>query len=172
LGRTGKLFDFHHEAGVKPDLVTIAKSLSGGFMPVSAVLADNEVMGVIKPGEHGSTYGGNPLACAVAKKSVEVIVEEKLPENSAKMGKLLFDGLRSIKSPHVKEVRNRGLLGAFELVESDKVTGKDFVARLMKKGLITNVTKKKNIRIIPPLVINDSQVNQAIEIFKDVVKSY
>jgi len=141
-------------------------------MPISAVLADNTVMEVIKPGEHGSTYGGNPLASAVAKKSVEVIVEEKLPENAAKMGKLLFEGLKSIKSPIVKEVRHRGLLGSFELVESDKVTGKDFVSRLMKRGLITNVTKKKNVRIIPPLIINESQVNQAIEIFRDTVKSY
>jgi len=154
---------------VKPDLVTLAKSLSGGFMPISAVLADNDVMGVINPGEHGSTFGGNPLASAVAKASIEVIVDEKLAENSEKMGKLLFKGLAGLKSPIVKEVRHRGLLGAVEIIETDKLKGRDICIELLKKGIITNVTKSKNLRIIPPLIINEKQVAQSLEIFKSVL---
>ena len=114
LGRTGKMFAFEHE-NIRPDMVILGKALSGGMYPVSVVLSDSEIMDVFKPGDHGSTYGGNPLAAAVGRAALKVLVDERLVENSASLGEYMMDRLRSLKSPHVKEVRGRGLWVGIEL---------------------------------------------------------
>jgi len=171
LGRAGKLLACHYEA-VKPDIITLAKSLSGGFYPVSAVLCDNHIMEVINPGDHGSTFGGNPLAASVAKKSLSVMFEDNMFENSEKMGAHLLKGLSEIKKDFIKEVRGKGLFIGFDLIENDKVTGRDFVLRLMKKGVLTNTTKKHVVRVCPPLIIKKPQVERVVEIFKKVADSY
>ena len=148
LGRTGRLFAFEHE-GIRPDVVTIGKALSGGFYPVSAVLASRAVLGVLQPGDHGSTFGGNPLACAVARAALRVLVEERLPERSAELGAYALDRLRALKSPHVAEVRGRGLWIGIEL----NTEARPFCEQLERRGVLCKETHGTVIRLAPPLVI-------------------
>jgi len=161
LGRTGMLFAFEHE-GIRPDMVIVGKALSGGMYPVSAVLADDEVMGVFSPGSHGSTYGGNPLAAAVAREALRVLVEEGLVERSASLGDYLLDRLRGVRSPHVKEVRGRGLWIGIELYPAAG-GARRFCEALATEGLLCKETHDNVIRIAPPLVITREEVDWAFE---------
>jgi ornithine--oxo-acid transaminase len=168
LGRTGKLFASEYE-GVRPDMVIIGKSLGGGCYPVSAVLADREILGVYKPGEHGSTFGGNPLACAVARESLKVTREEKLVENAAERGAYFLEKLRKIRSRHIKEVRGRGLLVGVELHPAAG-GARRFCEELMKEGLLCKETHENVIRFAPPLIIRDKDLNWALKRIKTVFK--
>ena len=168
LGRTGKLFASEYE-GVRPDMVIVGKSLGGGCYPVSAVLADREILGVYKPGEHGSTFGGNPLACAVARESLRVTKEEKLVENAAERGAYFMEKLRKIRSRHIKEVRGRGLLVGVELHPAAG-GARRFCEELMKEGLLCKETHENVIRFAPPLIIRDKDLNWALKRIKTVFK--
>ncbi len=165
LGRTGKMLAEEHE-GVEADLTLVGKALSGGFYPISAVLSNLEVMEVLKPGEHGSTFGGNPLACAVARMALRVLTEEGMVENAAVMGARMLAGLRGIDSPLVREVRGRGLMIAVEL----HTQAGPVVKRLAQRGLLCKETHDYTIRIAPPLVITANEVDWAVEQFAEVVK--
>ncbi|MBZ5640422.1 MAG: ornithine--oxo-acid transaminase [Acidobacteriia bacterium] len=161
LGRTGKLFAYQHE-GVRPDIVIVGKALGGGFYPVSAILADDEVMGVFHPGDHGSTFGGNPLAAAVARESLRVLVEEKLVENSERLGAYFLERLRGMKSAHVKEIRGKGLWIGVEL--SPEAGGaRRYCEALMGKGLLCKETHVNTLRFAPPLVITREELDWAME---------
>ena len=168
LGRTGKLFACEHE-GVRADMVIVGKSLGGGCYPVSAVLADKEVLGVFKPGEHGSTFGGNPLACAVARESIRVIREENLVENAAERGRSFMDKLRKVRSRHIKEVRGRGLLIGIEL-HAAAGGARRFCEELMKEGLLCKETHDNVLRLAPPLIIREKDLNWALKRIKTVFK--
>jgi len=161
LGRTGKLFAFEHE-GIRPDGVTIGKALSGGFYPVSAFLATEEVMSVFTPGIHGSTYGGNPLACAVASAALDVLVEEKLVERAAALGLHLEARLRAIKSPLVKAVRVTGLWAGIDL---DPTAGgaRKYCYALKDRGMLCKDTHTHTIRLAPPLVITQAELDWAVD---------
>jgi len=161
LGRTGKLFAYEHE-GIRPDLVIVGKALSGGFYPVSGILADDAVMGVFHPGEHGSTYGGNPMAAAVARAALSVLVEEKLADRSAELGPYFMDRLRAIPSPHVKEVRGKGLWIGIEL-HREAGGARRFCEALQKEGLLCKETHDHVIRIAPPLTITKDEIDWALE---------
>jgi ornithine--oxo-acid transaminase len=163
LGRTGRMLAEEHE-GVEADMTLVGKALSGGFYPVSAVLSNLEVMDVLKPGEHGSTFGGNPLACAVARMALRVLTEEGMIENAAVMGARLRDGLRGIASPLVREVRGRGLMLAVEL-HAAAGGARGTVLRLQRLGLLCKETHDHTIRIAPPLVITAGEVDWAVERF-------
>lgn len=167
LGRTGRLLAEEHE-GVEADLTLVGKALSGGFYPVSAVLSNVEVLGVLKPGEHGSTFGGNPLACAVARTALRVLVEEGMIENAAHMGERLLAGLRGIASPHVREVRGRGLMLAVEL-HPEAGGAHAFCQALKGRGVLCKETHTHTIRIAPPLVITAEQVDWVVEQFAGVL---
>jgi ornithine--oxo-acid transaminase len=167
LGRTGKMFACDYEA-VRPDMLIIGKALAGGFYPVSAVVADSDLLGLFTPGEHGSTFGGNPLAMAVARASLRVIVEENMVANSAKMGEYLLEQLVEISSPHVKEVRGRGLLIGVEL--QPKAGGaRRFCEALVKEGILAKETHENVIRFAPPLVINQSDIDWALPGIREVL---
>jgi len=166
LGRSGKLFAHYYE-GVRPDIVIIGKALAGGFYPASGVLADRDILGVFKPGEHGSTFGGNPLAAAVACKSLDVIIEEKLIERSFELGNYFMDRLRAIQSPHIKQVRGKGLWIGFVL----DVKARPYCEALMKEGLLCKETHDNIIRFAPPLVITKEEIDWAIERIEKVVKN-
>ncbi len=168
LGRTGKLFACEYE-GVRPDMVVIGKSLGGGCYPVSAVVADREILGVYKPGEHGSTFGGNPLACAVARESLRVIKEENLVGNAAERGATFMEKLRKVRSRHIKAVRGRGLLIGVEL-HPEAGGARRFCEELMKEGLLCKETHDNVIRFAPPLVIRDKDLNWALKRIKTVFK--
>lgn len=163
LGRTGRLLAEEHE-GVEADLTLVGKALSGGFYPVSAVLSNAEAMGVLRPGEHGSTFGGNPLACAVARMALRVLIDEGMIENAAAMGARMLDGLRAVASPRVREVRGRGLMLAVEL-HADAGGAGPVCKTLQKMGLLCKETHDHTIRIAPPLVITAEQVDWAVERF-------
>ncbi len=167
LGRTGKLLAEEHE-GVEADLTLIGKALSGGFYPVSAVLSNKEVLGVLKPGEHGSTFGGNPLGCAVARMALKVLVEEGMIENAAIQGERLTHGLRDLRSNLVKEVRGRGLMVAVEL-HPQAGGARAYCQALQAKGLLCKETHDHTIRIAPPLVITADQTDWALEQFAAVL---
>ncbi|GAP10676.1 ornithine aminotransferase [Bellilinea caldifistulae] len=167
LGRTGKLFACDHEE-VRPDMVIIGKALSGGFYPVSAVLADQPIMGLYQPGEHGSTFGGNPLACAVAREALKVIVEENLIENARQMGEYFLERLEEIPSPHIREVRGRGLLIGVEL-KKEAGGARRFCEALQKKGILAKETHQHIIRFAPPLVITREEIDWAIPHIYDVL---
>ncbi|MCB1049713.1 MAG: ornithine--oxo-acid transaminase [Acidobacteria bacterium] len=160
LGRTGKLFAFEHE-GIKPDGVTIGKALSGGLYPVSAFLADDKVMDIFTPGTHGSTYGGNPLACAVASAALQVLVEEKLIERSAELGAYLLEKVKAIPSAHIKEVRGVGLWIGLEL-HPEAGGARRFCEQLQNEGLLCKETHTHTIRLAPPLVISKDQLDWAL----------
>ena len=168
LGRTGKLFGCDHE-GVRPDMVVIGKSLGGGCYPVSAVLADREILDVFKPGEHGSTFGGNPLGCAVARESLRVIREEKLVENAAERGRSFMEKLRKVRSRHIKEIRGRGLLIGIELHPAAG-GARRFCEELMKEGLLCKETHDNVLRLAPPLIIREKDLNWALKRIKAVFK--
>lgn len=161
LGRTGKLLAEEHE-GVEADLTLVGKALSGGFYPVSAVLSNSEVLGVLRPGEHGSTFGGNPLACAVAREALRVLVEEGMIENAAAMGDYFLSGLRSIRSDRVREVRGRGLMIGVELVR-EAGDARGYSERLMELGILCKDTHGHTLRIAPPLVIRRDDIDWALE---------
>ena len=167
LGRTGKLFAEEHE-DIEADLTLIGKALSGGFYPISAVLSNKEVLGVFKPGDHGSTFGGNPLACAVAREALKVLVEEKLIENSAEQGAYFMNRLREIPSPHVKEIRGRGLMIGVEL-HPQAGGARKFCEALQIKGLLCKETHEHVLRIAPPLTIQRPEVDWALERISDVL---
>jgi len=167
LGRTGKLFAYEHE-GIRPDIVIIGKALSGGMYPVSAILADDEVMGVFHPGEHGSTYGGNPLGAAVAREALKVMVEEDMIRQSAEKGKYFLERLQAVSSKHVKEVRGRGLWIAIEL--NDEAGGaRRFCEALQDEGLLCKETHATVIRVAPPLTIGRDEIDWAAERIEKVL---
>jgi ornithine--oxo-acid transaminase len=161
LGRTGKLFAYQHE-GIRPDVVIVGKALAGGFYPVSGILADDPVMSVFKPGQHGSTFGGNPLAAAVGRAALRVLVEEKMIENSAALGPYFLERLRRIQSRHVKEVRGKGLWIGIEL-HREAGGARRFCEALQGEGLLCKETHDHVIRIAPPLVIKREQIDWALE---------
>jgi ornithine--oxo-acid transaminase len=169
LGRTGRLFACEHE-GVRPDIVIIGKALGGGFYPISAILADDEVMGVFHPGDHGSTFGGNPLACAVAREALRVLVDEKLIENSSNLGEYFLKRLRGLRSPHIKEVRGKGLWIGLELVP-EAGGARRFCEALMQEGLLCKETHVNTIRFAPPLVITREELDWALERVEKVFKA-
>lgn len=167
LGRTGKLFACEHE-GVRPDLMVIGKALSGGFYPVSAVLADRGVMGLLRPGQHGSTFGGNPLAAAIARAALRVIVEEKLAENAEKMGAYLLAALKTIDNPLIQEVRGKGLLIGVEL-KPEAGGARRYCEALAAEGILAKETHQNVIRFAPPLIIDQSTMDWAIPRIKKVL---
>jgi ornithine--oxo-acid transaminase len=167
LGRTGKLLAEEHE-GVEADLTLIGKALSGGFYPISAVLSNSEVLGVLKPGEHGSTFGGNPLACAIARAALQVLVEEGMIENAARQGERLVAQLHAIGSRKVREVRGRGLMIAVEL-HAEAGGARAHCERLQALGLLCKETHDHTIRIAPPLIITDAQTDWIAEQFAAVL---
>lgn len=166
LGRSGKLFAFEYE-NVHPDLVIIGKALSGGFCPVSAVLGRKEVLGVFKPGDHGSTFGGNPLACAVARASLKALVEEKMIERSAEHGIYFLNKLRTIQSKQIKEVRGRGLWIGMELYTK----ARPYCEKLKEDGILCKETHDNVIRFAPPLIITEAEIDWAFERIKKVIES-
>ena len=161
LGRTGRMLAEAHE-GIEADLTLVGKALSGGFYPISAVLSNKEVMDVLQPGEHGSTFGGNPLACAIARTAIRVLKEEKMIENARQMGDYFLAGLKKIQSPHIKEVRGRGLMIAMELVP-EAGGARQFCYTLVDKGMLCKETHENTIRFSPPLVIRKEEVDWALE---------
>jgi ornithine--oxo-acid transaminase len=167
LGRTGRLFACDHE-DVRPDIVTIGKALSGGFYPVSAVLSSAEILGVFGPGTHGSTFGGSPLACAVAREALRVLVEEDLIRNSAAMGDYLMARLAEVDSPHVLEVRGRGLLIGVEL-RPEAGGARRFCEALQRGGILAKETHVNTIRFAPPLVISRDEIDWAMERIRPVL---
>ena len=170
IGRTGKMFACDHE-GVRPDMITIGKALSGGTLPVSAVLADDEIMLTILPGEHGSTFGGFPLAAKVAVAALEVIRDEKLTENAARLGVIFREEIGKIRSPYFKSVRGKGLLNAVITEPSNGIEAWDICLKLAEKGLLAKPTHRHIIRFAPPLVITEEQLREAIGIIKEVFES-
>jgi ornithine--oxo-acid transaminase len=157
LGRTGRLFAYQHD-NVKPDVVILGKALSGGMYPVSAVLSSREVLGLFHPGDHGSTFGGNPLACAVARTALRVLVEERLVERSADLGAYFIHRLRDLRSPEIAEVRGRGLWIAIEL----KVPARPYCEALMEEGVLCKDTHGNVIRLAPPLVITRDEIDWVV----------
>jgi ornithine--oxo-acid transaminase len=169
LGRTGKLLAEEHE-GIEADLTLVGKALSGGFYPVSAVLSNKEVMDVLRPGEHGSTFGGNPLACAIARTALRVLVEEGMIENAANLGRYFIDALRSLKDPKIKEVRGKGLMIGIEF--HPEVGGaRQYSEKLMAEGMLCKETHDHIIRIAPPLVITRDDVDWALEKIAKVLRA-
>lgn len=167
LGRTGKLFAAQHD-GVRPDITIVGKALSGGFYPVSAILADKSVLGLFKPGEHGSTFGGNPLAAAVARAALRVLHEEKLAERSAELGEYFIEQLSEITSPHVKEVRGKGLLIGVEL-KPEAGGARRFCEALKSKGILAKETHDNVIRFAPPLVIDKETIDWALPSIRETL---
>ena len=168
LGRTGKLFACDHE-GVRPDIMILGKALSGGFYPVSAILADRPIMGLFRPGEHGSTFGGNPLGAAVARAALRVLVEEALVENSEKMGDYFQEQLAEISSPYIKEVRGKGLLIGMEL-KASAGGARRFCVALAEKGILAKETHQHVIRFAPPLIIDREILDWAIPRIREVLQ--
>jgi len=168
LGRTGRLFASEYE-GVHPDMTIIGKALSGGFYPVSAVLADSSLLGLYQPGEHGSTFGGNPVAAAVARAALKVIRDEDLVNRAAELGEYFVTRLREIKSPHIKEVRGKGLLIGVELLP-EAGGARRFCEALMKKGILAKETHDNVIRFAPPLVIDKKTIDWALRRITQVLK--
>jgi ornithine--oxo-acid transaminase len=172
LGRTGKMLACDYES-VRPDILILGKALSGGVLPVSAVLADDEVMLSIRPGEHGSTFGGNPLACSVAMAALQVIQDEDLPGNAMRMGELLRAGLQSISHPLLASVRGKGLLNAIVINDSpDSDTAWNICLKMAENGLLAKPTHGNIIRLAPPLVINGEQLMEGIDIIRRSLKSF
>lgn len=170
LGRTGKLLACDHEA-VRPDILVLGKALSGGTMPVSAVLADNEIMLTIKPGEHGSTFGGNPLACSVAIAALNVIQEENLAANADAMGKLLRMEIEKLRSPLIAAIRGKGLLNAIVIRHPDKEAAWHICMAMKERGLLAKPTHGDKIRLAPPLIITKEQVIEAVSIIGEALES-
>lgn len=171
IARSGKLLACDHE-NVKPDILVLGKALSGGVYPVSCVLASNEIILTIKPGEHGSTFGGNPLACAVAIAALEVVKDEKLAENADAMGKLLRQKLVEIDSSRINAIRGRGLLNAIDIRTKNGVTAWEVCLKMKELGLLAKPTHDTIIRLAPPLVITEAQVIEAAGIIQEAILSF
>lgn len=169
LCRTGKMLACDHE-NVRPDILILGKALSGGTIPVSAILCDNEIMMNIKPGEHGSTYGGNPLACAVAMTALQVLKDENMAENAVSMGNLLRQEIINLQSPFVKIVRGKGLLNAIVIEHPNKEAAWDLCVELKENGLLAKPTHGDKIRFAPPLMINEKQIKECVEIIDQSLK--
>ncbi|MFP5266352.1 MAG: aspartate aminotransferase family protein, partial [Acidobacteriota bacterium] len=167
LGRTGKLFAYMHEQ-IRPDVVIVGKALSGGFYPVSAVLSSAAVLGVFQPGDHGSTFGGNPLACAVARAALRVIVEERLAERSAELGEYALSRLRALRSDRIVEVRGRGLWLAIELNQP----ARPVCEALSRRGVLCKETHERVIRIAPPLVIRREDLEWGLDQIEEVLREH
>jgi len=165
LGRTGKLFAYMHE-GIRPDMVIVGKALSGGFYPVSAVLSSKDILGVFHPGDHGSTFGGNPLGCAVARAALHVLIDEKLVQRSAELGDYFLSKLRTLRSPHLREVRGKGLWIGIEL----DVSARPYCEALKELGILCKETHDHVIRIAPPLVITRKEIDWAFERIRKVIE--
>ena len=175
LCRTGRMLCCDYEA-VKPDILILGKALSGGFMPVSAVLADDEIMLTIKEGQHGSTFGGNPLACRIAIEAIDVLIDENLADNAFKMGKIFREGLVKLNSPLIKTVRGKGLLNAI-VIEPVTLKGKtktawDVCLMLAHNGLLAKPTHHDIIRFAPPLVISKKQIDDCLEIIEVSLRDF
>jgi ornithine--oxo-acid transaminase len=166
LGRTGKLFAYMHE-NIKPDVLIIGKALAGGFYPVSAILASREILGVYKPGDHGSTFGGNPMGCAIARTALRVLIEEKMVERSAELGAYFLTLLKTLHSPDLKEVRGKGLWIAIELHSP----ARPYCEALKEEGILCKETHDKVIRIAPPLVIKREEIDWAFERIAKVIQN-
>jgi len=171
LGRTGKLLCCDYEE-VKPDLLILGKALGGGVLPVSAVLSNDEIMLLLKPGQHGSTFGGNPLACRVAIASLEVIQDERLTENAFRLGNLFRSELKKVDSPLIKDVRGKGLLNAITVQEDKPNAAWDLCLKLLENGLLAKPTHGDKIRFAPPLVISENQIMECVEIISDTVSEF
>jgi ornithine--oxo-acid transaminase len=165
LGRTGKLFAYMHD-GITPDVLIVGKALAGGFYPVSAVLASREILGVYKPGDHGSTFGGNPLGCAVARTALRVLIEEKMVERSAELGAYFLARLQTLRSPAVRELRGKGLWIGVEL----HTAARPYCEALKEKGVLCKETHDKVIRLAPPLVITREEIDWAFERIQQVLE--
>jgi ornithine--oxo-acid transaminase len=168
LGRTGRLLACQHD-GVKPDGVMLGKALGGGLLPVSLFLARREVMDVFKPGDHGSTFGGNPIAAAVGLAALETLIDEKLIERAARVGVHLLDRLGSIRSPIIREVRGRGLFAGVEL-DRNFASATAVVTRLLQVGVLTKDTHRNTIRFAPPLIVDESQIDWAVDRVAEVLE--
>jgi len=166
LGRTGKMLAFDHE-GVRPDILILGKALSGGVLPVSAVLADDEIMLTIRPGEHGSTYGGNPLACKVAMEALRVLKEEKMTENAQSLGELFRRELEGLRSPYIRLVRGKGLLNAIVIDHPHAEAAWELCLALKENGLLAKPTHGDKIRLAPPLVITREEILECVGIVKE-----
>ena len=169
LCRTGKMLCCDYEQ-VRPDILIIGKALSGGVLPVSAVLADDEIMLTIKPGEHGSTYGGNPLACRVAVTALTVLKEENMAENAYKLGKILRDELEKINSPYITKIRGKGLLSGITIKHTDDDAAWKLCLQLKENGLLAKPTHGDKIRLAPPLIISEEQLMESVDIIKRSLK--
>jgi len=165
LGRTGKLFAYMHE-GIHPDVLIVGKALAGGFYPVSAVLASKEILGVYQPGDHGSTFGGNPLGCAVARTALRVLIEEKMVERSAELGAYFLDRLRTLRSRDLREVRGRGLWLGIEM----NSPARPYCEALKQEGILCKETHDRVIRIAPPLVITREEIDWAFDRIRKVIE--
>lgn len=166
LARTGKMLCCDHD-DVRPDILILGKALSGGTIPISAVLADDEIMLNIKPGEHGSTYGGNPLACAVAIEALQILKDERLTENAAAMGALLRKELEALSSPHISLIRGRGLLNAVVIKHTNSEAAWELCMALKERGLLAKPTHGDKIRFAPPLAINKEQIMECVGIISE-----
>jgi ornithine--oxo-acid transaminase len=166
LGRTGKLFAYQHE-NITPDVVIIGKALAGGFYPVSAVLSSREVLGVIHPGDHGSTFGGNPLACAIARAALRVIVDEDLSRRSAELGEYAIDFIRKIRSPHIVEVRGKGLFIGIQL----NTAARPFCEALKERGVLCKETHDLVMRLAPPLIISKADLEWGLNHIRAVLEA-
>ncbi len=171
IARTGKLLACDHEE-VRPDILILGKALSGGAMPVSAVLADDEIMLTIKPGEHGSTFGGNPVACKVAIAALEVVKEEKLAENAERLGQIFREEMSNIQSDMIELVRGKGLLNAIVIRPKNGKEAWDVCVRMKELGVLAKPTHQHIIRFAPPLVITEEQLREAIAIIKEAILSF
>ncbi|MDH3783971.1 MAG: aminotransferase class III-fold pyridoxal phosphate-dependent enzyme, partial [Acidobacteriota bacterium] len=167
FGRTGKMFCCDHE-GVKPDMLILGKAMGGGMYPVSAIVADREIMNVFDPGSHGSTFGGNPLAAAVAREAMQILKDEKLVQRAAELGDWFMDELRALNSPHVAEVRGKGLLIGVRL-KSEAGGARSFCERLQEEGMLCKETHIDVIRFAPPLTIEKSELQWALERIRKVL---
>jgi ornithine--oxo-acid transaminase len=171
LCRTGKLLACDHE-NVRPDILILGKALSGGFMPVSAVLADDDIMLNIKPGQHGSTFGGNPLACKVAMAALQVLKDEKMAENAEAMGVVLRNGLINLKSKYIETVRGKGLLNAIVINHPNKEAAWNLCLAMKENGLLAKPAHGNKIRFAPPLIINEDQISECLEIIDMSLRTF
>jgi ornithine--oxo-acid transaminase len=165
LARTGKMLACDYE-NIRPDILILGKALGGGVMPVSAVLADDEIMLTIKPGQHGSTYGGNPLACRIAITALKILQEENLADNAMDMGHLLREQIKAVGSKHISVVRGKGLLNAIVIKHADKNAAWKFCLTLKENGLLAKPTHGDKIRFAPPLIITRDQLLDCVAIIK------
>ena len=165
LGRTGRLFCYEHEE-IRPDIVILGKALSGGLYPVSLIACDDRIMNVFEPGTHGSTYGGNPLACAIGIAALDVILDERLPDRAAELGTYFLSKLRTLEHPRLKEVRGLGLLAAVEFTEP---VAKEFCKKLQARGILAKDTHGTTVRFAPPLVITEGQIDEAFAIIRSAL---